>query len=76
MSTAIKSAELSRPQPTGLMGQPKPNGDSNQPKKPGPAAQGADAIRTSAYFKWIEAGMPPGDGVKFWLEAENEFAGA
>jgi hypothetical protein len=31
-----------------------------------------DAIRLSAYFKWVVAGRPDGDGVGFWLEAERE----
>jgi hypothetical protein len=31
-----------------------------------------DAIRLSAYFKWIVAGRPAGDGVIFWLDAERE----
>ena len=29
-------------------------------------------IRDRAYEKWVAAGMPPGDGVRFWLEAEQE----
>lgn len=28
-------------------------------------------IRELAYRKWEEAGYPHGDGVNFWLEAEN-----
>jgi hypothetical protein len=28
-------------------------------------------IRELAYCKWAEAGYPHGDGVSFWLEAEN-----
>jgi hypothetical protein len=31
------------------------------------------AIRRNAYFKWLDAGAPPGDGVDFWLEAEFEY---
>jgi hypothetical protein len=30
------------------------------------------AIRELAYAKWEAAGRPPGDGVRFWLEAERE----
>jgi hypothetical protein len=33
-----------------------------------------DKIRELAYFKWQAAGSPPGDGIQFWLEAENELA--
>jgi len=32
----------------------------------------ADDIRLTAYRKWADAGMPAGDGVQFWLEAEHE----
>ena len=31
-----------------------------------------DVVRDAAYRKWQEAGEPPGDGVQFWLEAEQE----
>lgn len=34
-----------------------------------------EAIRLGAYLKWEAAGMPGGDGVKFWLEAEKEIRG-
>lgn len=30
-------------------------------------------IRRNAYFKWLDSGAPPGDGVEFWLEAEFEY---
>lgn len=29
-------------------------------------------IRERAYSKWVAAGMPEGDGGRFWLEAEQE----
>ena len=29
-------------------------------------------IRLCAYQKWVAAGKPNGDGVQFWLEAEQE----
>ena len=32
----------------------------------------AEEIRLSAYRKWESAGKPTGDGVPFWLEAEQE----
>jgi hypothetical protein len=32
----------------------------------------ADDIRRRAYEKWERAGKPPGDGVQFWLEAEQD----
>lgn len=31
------------------------------------------AIRRIAYFKWLDAGAPPGDGVEFWLDAEFDY---
>jgi hypothetical protein len=31
-----------------------------------------EEIRTLAYHKWRNAGMPPGDGKQFWFEAEQE----
>lgn len=32
-------------------------------------------IREWAYQLWEDAGMPPGDGVDFWLAAERELKG-
>ena len=32
----------------------------------------AEDIRLRAYRKWEGAGRPAGDGVRFWLEAEQE----
>ena len=31
-----------------------------------------DDIRLRAYRKWERAGKPSGDGIRFWLEAEQE----
>ena len=31
----------------------------------------AESIRLFAYQKWVRAGHPTGDGVQFWLEAEQ-----
>ena len=36
----------------------------------------ADDIRLCAYEKWESEGKPTGDGVRFWLEAEQEVAQA
>lgn len=33
-----------------------------------------DKVRERAYLKWEAAGSPSGDGVQFWLEAEEEVA--
>ena len=32
------------------------------------------AVRDLAYLKWEAAGCPEGDGVVFWLEAEQELS--
>jgi hypothetical protein len=32
----------------------------------------AEEVRVRAYGKWVSAGKPAGDGVRFWLEAEQE----
>lgn len=31
-----------------------------------------DSIRDLAYLKWEAAGCPDGDGLQFWVEAEQE----
>ncbi len=32
-----------------------------------------ELVRLHAYQRWEAAGRPAGDGVRFWLEAEQEF---
>jgi hypothetical protein len=32
----------------------------------------AEDIRLCAYRKWESAGKPTGDGIEFWLQAEQE----
>jgi len=32
-------------------------------------------IQDIAYFKWLDAGSPQGDGKDFWLAAEKEIRG-
>jgi hypothetical protein len=40
---------------------------------PSPDGQVSDAdIRVRAYQKWEAAGKPAGDGIQFWLQAEQE----
>ena len=36
------------------------------------AAAHEDAIRARAFFLWEQAGCPDGDGVEFWVRAEQE----
>lgn len=55
---------ISEPQPTVA----KAPGTSVQKGK----AVADEAVRLSAYLKWESAGKPAGDGVQFWLEAEQE----
>lgn len=33
-----------------------------------------DLIRERAYLNWEAAGSPEGDGIDYWLEAEQEIA--
>jgi hypothetical protein len=33
-----------------------------------------ELVRVGAYFRWDAAGRPGGDGIRFWLEAEQELA--
>lgn len=33
-----------------------------------------DAVRELAYHLWEEAGRPEGDGVDFWVRAEQELS--
>jgi hypothetical protein len=47
-------------------------GCSNGHLQPHGGVQLEEAIRVRAYKKWDQAGRPPGDGVSFWLEAEQE----
>lgn len=34
-----------------------------------------EAVRERAYLLWEEAGRPEGDGVDFWVRAEQELSG-
>jgi hypothetical protein len=46
-----------------------------QPVAPAPPTfppASAEEIRLRAYLKWEAAGKPTGDGVQFWVEAEQE----
>ncbi len=36
------------------------------------AAPSEEAIRVGAYYRWDAAGRPGGDGIQFWLQAEQE----
>lgn len=47
-------------------------GEAACPSNQQPADACEDAIRVLAYRKWEFSGCPPGDGVEFWLDAEQE----
>jgi hypothetical protein len=57
-----------------------PSQPVDKPREAPPAAVAApvnprpvtEDIRRRAYQRWEAAGRPPGDGIKFWLEAEQE----
>ena len=69
MSTIV--AKATKPGPIRRARKPRklePLPDVQQP------CQGAtqDEIRLRAYHLWIAAGQPPGDGITFWHDAEQE----
>jgi hypothetical protein len=71
MST--KKAILAKPVETALTTITKasiPSGPAIPPEHIPNFAQ--EAIRHRAYLKWEAAGQPDGDGVDFWLDAEQE----
>ena len=39
-------------------------------------AKSQEVVRVHAYQKWEAAGRPNGDGVNFWIEAEQELVQA
>jgi len=51
------------------------DGTSLNPRAPGRTGPTEEAIRSRAYQLWEVAGRPEGDGVQFWLEAEQELRG-
>ncbi len=67
---AARAAKTVRPTPTKHVEKPK---KLRSPSAiPEPSQQpSSDEIRLQAYLSWEAAGMPFGDGVNFWLEAEQ-----
>lgn len=55
-----------KPTVVSLLAKPPPHGR--------PVSEGA--IRLCAYRKWETAGKPNGDGVRFWVEAEEQLSQA
>lgn len=46
----------------------------NTTKTPNRSAPDEEQVRARAYALWEQAGRPEGDGLQFWLEAEQELA--
>jgi hypothetical protein len=74
-----KSTALTKPAATELIKTPKRKSTSRPAslgKKADVSPHGNpptdEAIRLDAYLRWEAAGQPQGDGVDFWLQAENE----
>ncbi len=66
-----KRATLAQPGPTGPTTTTQvavASGDKDHNAQLVPA----EDIRLCAYRKWESAGKPSGDGIQFWLEAEQE----
>jgi hypothetical protein len=68
---AKRTAKVSKVTPVQPADTPKADGPTSAapPADPPPSA---DEIRLHAYLRWEASGKPPGDGVKFWLEAEQD----
>lgn len=60
--SSIKTPTERKPKPAPISGDPAPNGK----------AVSEEAVRLRAYQRWEAGGKPSGDGVRFWLEAEQE----
>ena len=59
---SINPASKQKPIAASVSGDSTPNGK----------AVSEEAIRLFAYQRWEIAGKPGGDGVRFWVEAEQE----
>ncbi len=68
---ATRAAKVSRSMPAKPTDKPKEGGPTS-PTPPAREPLSADEIRLRAYLRWEAAGKPPGDGVNFWGEAEQE----
>jgi hypothetical protein len=61
-SSSTNAASGTKPAPASVSGDPFPKGK----------AVSEEIVRLRAYQKWEASGKPGGDGLKFWLEAEQE----
>jgi hypothetical protein len=64
-------AKAARPGAVKLTSKPK-DVEPAAPTPPTCQPVPVEAIRLRAYQRWEAAGKPPGDGVNFWHEAEQE----
>ena len=48
--------------------------NATPPRPPKTGVPDVEAVRTRAYALWERAGQPEGDGVEFWLRAEQELS--
>ena len=58
--------------PTTMLLSEELNRDVSDPPNQQPEKDRGEAIRVLAHQKWEAAGCPEGDGMEFWLDAEQE----
>jgi hypothetical protein len=63
---------MSRSTKGSIISKSKGKSDKSQAETP---QELENRIRELAYLKWQAAGSPAGDGVNFWLQAEQEITG-
>ena len=67
----MRAAKASRATPA-RTGEKPMDGRPITPAMAGRQPVSMDEVRLRAYLRWEAAGRPPGDGVRFWLDAERE----
>ena len=71
--TAPSAPRGTTPPPASARTNPADTASATRLQPPRPAGVPTeDAIRARAYALWQQAGEPGGDGVEFWLRAEQE----
>lgn len=78
MASRPKRSAPSSTSPARRATAPKLNGPSEASTAPIATAPAPtdDEVRVAAYHKWVAAGCPPGDDMRFWFEAERELRGS
>jgi hypothetical protein len=64
--SASRATSQTKPAVASALAEPSPHGR--------PVSE--DDIRLCAFGKWVAAGRPGGDGIRFWLDAEQELSHA